>query len=486
MSTEPAAPPSPLNSRSTAGTAADRASWGEALRWTGLIVLIVLFGLMLRPPPPPPPTLGASLPKPAPVPHAGSAEPAAPAHDHATRRTSHPPKPGEERVFGAPLPAAAPAAEPTPHRESHPPRPGEERVFGAPPAKPSDVGEVVGVEASVETEPADADGDDADDPAIWVHPADPSKSLVLTTNKKSGVRVYGLDGRLVQHIAETRPNNIDVLYARSADGTPADLAIASDAANNSILIYRIDAETGELTPGTPARIQIGLIEPYGLCACAAAAANTAGQNVGYVFVGDEDGNIEQWLATGDPHGWLNWSRVRQLRVESRCEGMLADPVNNALYVAEEDAAVWRFELDPASAAEPVAIERARPKGRFTPDAEGLACVRTGEHSGYLIVSSQGDGTFLVYRREKPNEYVGAFRIGNSAEGVDGVSRCDGVDAVAAGLGSAFAHGLFVCQDGENPGANQNFKLVPWERIARAFTPPLDEQPADDPRPPRAR
>jgi 3-phytase len=38
--------------------------------------------------------------------------------------------------------------------------------------------------ARVETEPVPSSGDAADDPAIWVHPGDPARSLVLGTDKK--------------------------------------------------------------------------------------------------------------------------------------------------------------------------------------------------------------------------------------------------------------------------------------------------------------
>ena len=44
---------------------------------------------------------------------------------------------------------------------------------------------------------------------------------------------------------------------------------------------------------------------------------------------------------------------------------------------------------------------------------------------------------------------------------------DGIDVTTADLGAAFTGGLFVAQDGENDGANQNFKLVPWAAIVGA-------------------
>ena len=56
------------------------------------------------------------------------------------------------------------------------------------------------VAAVLETEPK-LDDDDADDPAIWVHPKDASHSLVLATLKEGGLDVYDLSGSLVQHVA---------------------------------------------------------------------------------------------------------------------------------------------------------------------------------------------------------------------------------------------------------------------------------------------
>ena len=59
---------------------------------------------------------------------------------------------------------------------------------------------VVRVTATVETEPVRHAGDAADDPAIWIHPLDPSLSVVLGDDKEGGLCVYGLDGALLQEI----------------------------------------------------------------------------------------------------------------------------------------------------------------------------------------------------------------------------------------------------------------------------------------------
>src|SRR4029450_5378929 len=59
--------------------------------------------------------------------------------------------------------------------------------------------------------------DDPDDPAIWIHPTDPAKSVIIGTMKVAAPAgafvVHGLGGHLRQTIAGIdRPNNVDVEY----------------------------------------------------------------------------------------------------------------------------------------------------------------------------------------------------------------------------------------------------------------------------------
>jgi 3-phytase len=74
----------------------------------------------------------------------------------------------------------------------------------------------------------------------------------------------------------------------------------------------------------------------------------------------------------------------------------------------------------------------------------------------------------VYRREGDNSFIGLFAIvANDELGIDGASETDGLDVTSAPLGGGFPHGLLVAQDGRNitPAEKQNFKLIPWERVA---------------------
>src|SRR3546814_5500042 len=101
----------------------------------------------------------------------------------------------------------------------------------------------------------------------------------------------------------------------------------------------------------------------------------------------------------------------------------------------------------------------------------MAIYKQDDGKGYLVVSSQGNDSYALFRREGDSAYVGSFRIGaDIAAGIDGVSETDGLDVTSRAAGPGFPRGLMVVQDGRNvsPPENQNFKLVPWERIAEAL------------------
>jgi 3-phytase len=103
--------------------------------------------------------------------------------------------------------------------------------------------------------------------------------------------------------------------------------------------------------------------------------------------------------------------------------------------------------------------------------EGVGLYDLGGGRGYLIVSSQGNNSYAVYRREGDNAYLGSFSVvADPARGIDGISETDGLDVTSANLGPGFGTGAMIAQDGRNllPVENQNFKFVPWSEIAAAL------------------
>jgi 3-phytase len=103
--------------------------------------------------------------------------------------------------------------------------------------------------------------------------------------------------------------------------------------------------------------------------------------------------------------------------------------------------------------------------RLFADAEGLALAPKGGKGGYLVVSSQSDNAYTLYRLPSM-AYAGRFRIGGGA--IDGTSETDGIDLMLGNFGPDYREGLFVAQDGDNAPDTQNFKYVGWAAIRRAL------------------
>jgi 3-phytase len=95
----------------------------------------------------------------------------------------------------------------------------------------------------------------------------------------------------------------------------------------------------------------------------------------------------------------------------------------------------------------------------------VAVAPEGATGGYVIVSSQGDNAYSVYRLSD-DTYVGRFRINAGAFG--GTDETDGIEVAVGNFGSQFPGGLFIAQDGVNPPSAQNFKLVAWADIKAAL------------------
>jgi len=122
--------------------------------------------------------------------------------------------------------------------------------------------------ADVETYPVDAlsEMDAADDPAIWIHPSDPSKSLILATNKKGGITVYNLFGEEIHYYKVGNANNIDVRYGfQFRNGTKGDIVACSERIDDKIMVFRINQEDGSLTEISGNRLMSKVNETYGFC-----------------------------------------------------------------------------------------------------------------------------------------------------------------------------------------------------------------------------
>ncbi len=310
------------------------------------------------------------------------------------------------------------------------------------------------VAATAETDPVETAADAADDPAIWRNPADPAKSLVIGTDKKAGIHVYSLAGKRLSFTPADRLNNVDLRTV----GTRV-IAAASDRADVDaahVSLFTLDTAAARLVP--LGRFPVGPGEAYGMCLWTRARDHAL-----FGFVVLKDGRIDQ-VAIDVSGGVPKVTTVRSMKLASQAEGCVVDDRTGLLYVAEEDVGLWRFDADPAAPGTATPIAQVDGK-TLVADAEGLALAPSGRRGGYLVVSSQGDNAYTLYRLPGVT-YAGRFRIGGGA--IDGTSDTDGIDLMLGDFGPGYPGGLFVAQDGDNAPDTQNFKFVSWTAVRRAL------------------
>lgn len=323
------------------------------------------------------------------------------------------------------------------------------------------------VRAAAATEPMAEADDAADDAAVWVCASDPSRSLIIGTNKRRGLVVYALDGRVVQELADGRMNNVDVVRGvLGADGARMDLVLATDRTANGVAAYAVDARTGRLSalPGSPLCAG-GPEEVYGLCAWVDHGGHA------HATVVHKCGKVRVLGVEQDSsHGAWSARVVREFHIGSQGEGCVADAWHGWLYIGEEAVGVWRYPLAGDGPRELLDTVWPRLGGRLARDVEGVTIYDAGDGRGWVIVSCQAENRFAAYDRAT-GAYAGSFSIEHAgAEGmIDPVTHTDGIAAISADLGPRFPRGVFIAQD-DNDGRDQNFKIVDWREIERHLTP----------------
>ncbi|OGP81339.1 MAG: hypothetical protein A2Z13_05530 [Deltaproteobacteria bacterium RBG_16_64_85] len=319
---------------------------------------------------------------------------------------------------------------------------------------------LVSVQATVETDPVPHGGDAADDIAIWVHPADTALSTIIGTDKSGGIAVYDLAGKQLQYLSDGKMNNVDIRYGFPLGGAAIDLVGMTNRTTNSLDFYKVDPSTRQLT--RVGSVSTSLVV-YGFCMYKSPSTGKY-----YAFVNDKKGKVVQYDIHADGRGNIKGTIERSFKVGSQVEGCVADDELAKFYIGEEAVAIWKYGAEPGDGTTRTKVDAVG--SNLSSNIEGLTIYYAAGGTGYLIASSQGNSQFAVYKREDGNAYIGNFQI--TAGPMDAVSGTDGIDVVGGSMGASFPYGFFVAQDTDNDSGNQNFKLVPWERIASAFTPNL--------------
>lgn len=290
---------------------------------------------------------------------------------------------------------------------------------------------------------------DTDDPAIWIHPDDPSKSLIIGTDKKlgGGLYVYKLNGEIVDSVPDMqRPNNVDVAYQLDINGTKTDIAVTTERKTNMIRIFTLP----DLKPVDNGGIPIfegesGEGERDGMGIALYTKEVDSATTTIYAIVGRKTGPsgsyLWQYELRGTADGTVQAEVVRKFGTYSGKKEIEAIAVDNQLgyvYYSDETAGVRKYYADPKKGDEELAFFAQQDVKR---DHEGIAIYKKDDTTGYLLLSNQQANTFVVYKREgtagNPHEHKAIAEIPVST------IECDGADATSVNLGSLFPEGIFV-------------------------------------------
>jgi len=292
---------------------------------------------------------------------------------------------------------------------------------------------------------------DQDDGAVWIHPDDASKSLVIGSDKDaSKVFVYSLDGQLIQAVPiHSRPGNIDVRYNFPFKGSTIDIVVLNQRDevreyDNKILVFKIDPDLGKIEAIDNGEIYT--IENYGSC-----LYHSIKDNKFYVFVTSKSGDVEQYLIS-ESDGTVDGELVRTWNL-GYTEACVVDDESEYVYFSEENKALWKIGANPKDSTDGFPIAQVGDKTGLTADIEGVALYYGKDRQGYIIVSNQTKNDFKVFDRQYPHDLKATFQI-------DGVKHTDGIDVVNVQLNETFPKGLFLVHEG-----NISLKAVSWSLIA---------------------
>lgn len=324
--------------------------------------------------------------------------------------------------------------------------------------------QVFDVPAIAETAPSQEQGDAADDAEVWRNPVHPEQSRIFATDKKAGLMVLDLSGKMLDFFPVGRLNNVDLREGWTVGGKEKVLVAASDRTNLGVSLFLLDPETLAVSHLPGSLIPAGLSEPYGLCLYRSAKDRRL-----HVIVTGKDGEVRQFALSPKADGGVEASLVRSFAVGSIAEGCVADDRTGKLYIAEELRGIWRYGAEPESN-DTRELVAGVDGVNFLADLEGLTLAPAGTDGGYLVASVQGNSTFALFALPG-HKLAGLFRVAaNPQKDIDAVTGTDGLAIATGSFGPELPEGVLVVQDDQNPGATQNFKIVSWSDVLRRLNP----------------
>ena len=314
--------------------------------------------------------------------------------------------------------------------------------------------------------------DDPDDPAIWINPADPARSLIVGTNKvaapKGALVVFDLDGKIRQTIAGLdRPNNVDIEYGLPLKDASVDIAVAAERLKGQLRVYKVNAE-GLVDITSPGNTRV-FADRTGEQSAPMGVSLFKRPRDGAIFAivapknGPAEGYLGQYRLTDDGEGRVKATFVRYFGVFSgkgEIEAVAVDDALGYVYYADEGDGIHKYAADPDGVTAGAQLAHFGRDG-FRGDREGIAIYTQPDGKGYVVCTDQipGNAEYHVFRREgepgNPHDHAKTLRVFRG-----GADETDGIEITSTPLGPRFPRGLMVTM---NSGP-KNFLLFHWADI----------------------
>jgi 3-phytase len=307
---------------------------------------------------------------------------------------------------------------------------------------------------------------DSDDPAIWINDNNPSESLILGTDKyekNGGVYVFDLKGKIRNKFTGLdRPNNIDIAYDFILGTDTIDIAVCTERMTSKIRVFRLpDLEMID-NGGIPVFETSSYKQPMGV-----ALYSRQSDNKIFAVVSrkenPENNNDYLWqyeLINQDTIVTGRMVRAFGTYNGDEVEAVAVDNELGFVYYSDEGFGIRKYYADPDMGNNTELAVFGREK--FAKDHEGISIYKTGNNTGYLIVSDQGANEFHFYPREgtpsDPHDHPLLKEIPFST------SDSDGSEVTHLSLNEEFPDGMMVAMSDD-----KTFQIYSWRDVMTVYS-----------------
>ena len=293
---------------------------------------------------------------------------------------------------------------------------------------------------------------DPDDLCFVRGPA--SEGLIVESDKAAGaVFLFAHDGTQLDRLEINKPGNIDSRFGFVWRGETTPLIVVNQRAG----VPQLRALTVELHGERVRLVALPGFMPTGPNYGGCLYRGDEGRTYFFSTTEGDGGSVKQFELRSEA-GRMTAHLCRSW-IAPICEGAVADDRFRAVYVCEERRGVRKLLAEPNETSLGRLIVKVGEFG-VTGDLEGITLLMTGDKSGFLIASDQGQDCFVVLDREPPHRFVGRFSV-------SGARHTDGVDLSRLAFGKQFPAGLFACHSDQRDGSC--VMLVPLPTVRDRLT-----------------